>query len=126
VADIILPQEAISMAASCTAAEAVGDAVYVTGSATVRRCDPYDPSKMPAIGVITAKPTTTSCVVVTSGRARLAGLTTGVAYFVQPNGAAAPGTPMMGPSHVWVQRIGRALAPNVLNVIIDPPTQRIP
>lgn len=114
------------MAASCTAAEAVGDAVYVTGSATVRRCDPYDPSKMPAIGVITAKPTTTSCVVVTSGRARLAGLTTGVAYFVQPNGAAAPGTPSAGPGPVFVQRVGRAVSSTILSVAIEPPTRKLP
>lgn len=125
-AELILAPEAITMAVACTAAEAVGDAVYLSGPSAVRRCDPYDAARMPAIGVVAAKASTTACMVITAGRARTVGLTPGAAYFVAPSGAAAPGTPSAGPGPVFVQRVGRAVSSTILSVAIEPPTRKLP
>lgn len=62
-----------TLAMACTAAEIVGDSVFVSGANSVLKADITDKLKMPAIGVITSKPTSTTCVVQIGGVAVLPG-----------------------------------------------------
>ena len=61
--------EPYTLAADCTAGEAVGDCVYIAADAVlgvvqVRKVDVLVPAKMPAVGVIRDKPTATTCTVI--------------------------------------------------------------
>ena len=65
-------EEAFTFVGDCSAGEAVGDCVYVSGAEVlgviqVRKVDVTDPAKMPAIGIILDKPTATTCTVAYSG-----------------------------------------------------------
>lgn len=56
--------------AVCSAAESVGDGVYISGPLsgglpTVSKVDITDPAKMPAVGIIESKSSSTECVVQT-------------------------------------------------------------
>jgi len=64
--------DAFTFPADCSASEGVGDCVYVSsdlvsGVIQVRKADVTDSSKMPSIGIILYKPTTTTCIVVYLG-----------------------------------------------------------
>lgn len=89
---------------SCTAAEVVGRAVYISGPESggvfpvrLARCDDW--STMPAVGIIIEKPTTTTCYVQQVGRlpsGTVSGLERGKTYKVGYSGllvklAPAPG-----------------------------------
>ena len=68
--------------AECTVDEAIGNVVYIYGTKIgslyrVRNADIDDISKMPAVGIVVRKPSSTECVVQVSGIAKsvLTGLT---------------------------------------------------
>lgn len=48
---------------SCPAGIQVSQGVYISGSLAVDLCDPSDSTKMPAVGFVVSKPTTTTCLV---------------------------------------------------------------
>lgn len=73
--------------ASCSVSDLVGDFVYMNAGLDVRKVDITDdtpPRKIPAVGVIIEKPTTTTCKVQTAGICDgiYAGLTPNAAYWV--------------------------------------------
>jgi len=66
---------------TCTATEGVGDAVFLSTADTVLQSDASDTTRMPVIGIIVEKPTTTSCWVIHAGIVTgLSGLTVGSRY----------------------------------------------
>lgn len=101
-------------AADCTAAEAVGDPVYISSAAVgdrwqVRTTDYTDFNKMPAVGVIIDKPTATTCVVQVGGEVSIyTGLTVGRKVFVSISGIEQPpvSRPLSGVK--YVQSLGVA------------------
>ena len=107
--------EPISTEADCSAAEAVGDCVYVSADAVsgviqVRKVDVTDSAKMPAIGMILDKATSTTCTVALLGTVPVGALPAfvpGKRYFVGASSkpvAVPPATPP-----VLVQVVGIAL-----------------
>jgi hypothetical protein len=112
-------------AATCSAAEAVGDFVRVTAANTVATVDIDAATTHRAIGVIVAKPSPTSCVVQRSGTVTLAGLIAGALYFVGTSGAAGgfPGSPASG--RRTIQIVGTARTATLLDLHIDPSVFRV-
>ncbi len=106
----------------CVATDAVGDLVYVTGANAVTRVDPMLTAKMPAIGIIVKKPSSTRALVQFSGAMTALGtLTAGQRYYVGDSGQLSA-TPPPGPGRRYVQPAGIALAPNVLMLNLQDPT----
>lgn len=102
--------------ANCEAADAVGNAVYVTGPSVagkyqVATADPSDATKMPAVGVIIEK-TGTDCVVQTLGEMPgiVSGLTPGRLVMVESAGTIGHSLPTPGVgTTARIQYIGTAL-----------------
>jgi hypothetical protein len=113
-----------SFAADCPSGVAVGDAVHVTGAkvggvAQVATCDITSLSAMPAVGVVTAKPTSTDCTVQFGGEVAVySGLTPGKTYMVDQNGEPTATLPTVGSDH-YVQRIGIATSTDSMLLLID-------
>ncbi len=104
----------VSVPASCTPTDAVGDLVFVAGPAMggvmqVSRIDIANVAKMPAVGIIAAKPTPTSCRVVLAGVVRATGLTAGARYFAGAGGQPTPVRPVPGVGGCFIQPIGVAI-----------------
>jgi hypothetical protein len=53
--------------ASCSIAESIGDAVYLSDTNTVARANASSPNTAPVIGFIIEKPTASTCVILTEG-----------------------------------------------------------
>lgn len=104
---------------SCPAGVAVTDAVYLSGAGAVDKADSDDASKQPLIGIVTAKPTATTCVVTNYGEANVfVGLVVGATYYL----GTVPGTITTAapstPGNI-VQRIGFAKSTTTLVVFTD-------
>lgn|SRR5574343_166764 len=101
--------------AGCTAAEAVGDLVYISGPKvgadyTVRKADITDFSKMPAAAVVVFKISPTRAVIQFQGETGLySGLTPGRVYWVSDAGVPTitPPTVTGGQRKYW-QSVGVA------------------
>jgi hypothetical protein len=110
--------------ATCSAAESVGDFVYLAGNQvngvdTVSKANPLDLSKMPAVGTIIKKISDTDCFVQWGGEtpAMFSGLQTGKRYFLGSDAkpSLAPPDPSPGlPARA--QSIGIALTADKLYV----------
>jgi hypothetical protein len=103
-------------AAACTAAEAIGDWVHIAGPAVaglpyVERADPSQLDRMPAVGMVLSKASSTRCLVGTSGVVAQAGppLTPGGRYFVGLDGRLLLGPPAAGPGPVFWQTVAVAV-----------------
>lgn len=81
---------------TCLSGDAAGDWVYISAANTVAKADADDTAKLPVIGVIVSKPTTTStsCVVQTTGQVTLSGLTAGAIYYLSGAAGAITATPV--------------------------------
>lgn len=104
----------VSVPAGCAPTDAVGDLIFVAGSAVagvmqVSRIDIANVAKMPAVGIIVAKSTPTTCRVVLSGIVRASSLTPGARYFAGTGGQPTPVRPNPGLSGFFIQPIGVAL-----------------
>lgn len=105
---------------ACPAGVAVGDAVYITGADAVDKADASAIGTSPAFGLVRFKPSTTECIVQSSGEMDVfAGLTAGDTYYLS---ASTPGgitnvTPGNGET---VQPLGFARNGTTLFVLIDP------
>ncbi len=104
----------VSVRAACTPSDAVGDLVYVTGPAIagamqVSRVDISTSLKVPAVGIITAKSSPSSCRVVLSGVVPSSGLTPGARYFAGADGKPTPTRPPASPGGRFIQSVGVAL-----------------
>lgn len=106
----------VSREADCDAGDAVGDCVYITGAEVggkiqVEKVDVTDFAKMPACGIITSKPTSTTAVVHSLGfldtsSLGIAGLTPGKPVFV--GSSNKPSTTAPAAALAFVQEIGLA------------------
>lgn len=107
--------------ANCSINEGVGDLVYIydemeDGKLNVRKVDPTDFNKMPAIGLIIKKFSNTECVVQTSGIVRnlFGSLTKGRNYFCGSNGQ--PKISFISPGFVQVIAIAVGNEELLLNI----------
>lgn len=104
-------------AGTCLSGDAIGDLMYVNASSKVlRKADITDQLKMPSIGFIIAKPSSTSCIIQVGGSVSglYTGLTPGAVYFVGSN--SRPTTPIPTPpplSTYYTQQIGLAIDTNL-------------
>jgi len=102
--------------AVCTAAEVVGDLVYISGAKvgadySVRTADNTLTAKMPAIGVIVAKISSTRALIQLQGETTLfTGLTPGTVYWVGDTGqpTSTPPSPTGPGARKYWQSIGVA------------------
>jgi len=96
----------------CLSTLAVGDLVYAAGaSRTVALADPAVSGKTPVIGIVTAKPTPTTCTIQVAGVvAGFSGLTPGYQLFLGRDGrpTMSPPTPAVGET-ITYQSIGVAI-----------------
>jgi hypothetical protein len=102
--------------ALCPSTVAVGDLVRVASAGHVAKTDITDIASLPAIGVVTAKATTTSCTVQTHGivAGLFTGLTPGLLYYVARDSTLGPlPVPTSGETLFW-QAVGVALDPTSL------------
>jgi hypothetical protein len=67
---------------TCLSSVAVGNPVYLSAADTVALCDGTNGAKMPCIGLVAAKPTTTTCIVQSAGEFPTTGLTAATVYYV--------------------------------------------
>lgn len=113
--------------ADCLAADGVGQMVYVRAPAVggkyqVTLADPSDFDKMPAIGMIIHKTTTTECIVQLRGQVIgvYAGLTPGEMLFLDDSGGLTdePPEPTVPKPFKFVQNVGTALSTDIIG--LDP------
>jgi hypothetical protein len=105
-----LPGQGIGLF-GCASGVAVGEWVYISAANTVAEADADDATKRPAIGVVVAKPSTTSCLVQMSGEYTTSGLTAGAAYYLS---AATAGAITATPPAGNAQLVGIAKSTTVL------------
>lgn len=103
--------EPLVFPASCQSSDSAGDCVYISGDSTaglaqVTRADIADTSKMPAIGIITSKSSSTSCLVAYLGVVPITVALPGKIYFVGSDGKPTATRPA-GPA--LIQSVGVAL-----------------
>ena len=99
---------------TCATGVAVGEWVYISAANTVAEADADDAAKRPAIGVVVAKPTTTSAFVQTAGEYTTTGLTAGANYFL--SAATAGAITATAPAATNVQLVGIAKSTTVLAI----------
>jgi hypothetical protein len=104
-------------AADCSSSEAVGDFVYVSGPQVsnrdqVRKASPADYDKMPAVGVIISKSSSTTCLVQWMGETPpiFSGLSSGETYFLGADARLAERPPVPVSGYMFAQPIAVALA----------------
>jgi hypothetical protein len=115
----------VSVRAACAADDDVGDLVYVAGPAIagvaqVSRIDIGSAASMPAVGIITAKLSATSCRVALSGIVSIAGLTPGARYFAGADGQPTSSRPSAAAGGTFIQSVGVAL--DETRLILTPST----
>jgi hypothetical protein len=118
----------VDLAANCDAADVAGDLVYVTGPdigglLQVAKVDIDDGAKMPAVGIIITKASSTDCTVRVSGEFDLSagGLTPGDPIFVSATGTLTTAPPSRpGAGSRFIQRVGIALTAKKLMVRAEP------
>lgn len=105
--------------ADCTTAEAIGDFVCISGPQVSNRdqvikADPSNYDKLPAVGAIISKPTTTTCMVQWMGETPpiFSGLSAGEIYFLGADARLAEHPPLPTSSDMFVQPVAVALAVN--------------
>jgi hypothetical protein len=118
-----VPSEFFKIEANCLASDAIGKCIYCTGDPIggkyqVTTVDPKDYAKMPAIGIIVSKASTTDCEIQWAWDTDIfAGLTIGKTAFVGLDGSITqdPSSIVADPSGiVFHQAIGAALASDSL------------
>lgn len=109
--------------ALCTVDEVVGKAVYISGPKVgdlypVRLAYPSDETKMPVVGFVVHKYSTTECLVQQHGR--MSGVFSGLAvgrYNAQEDGEIDVLAPPAGSGgYAWVQAVGFAMDEDVFYV----------
>jgi hypothetical protein len=108
-----LPTALVSSVYSCPSGVSVGDAVYLSAADTVDQADADDLTKIPCIGVVISKPTSTSCQVQYYGElSGFAGLAPGGTIYLAKTAGALT---QVAPTAVGdvVQRIGFARSTTV-------------
>jgi hypothetical protein len=117
----VTPTNANTFVGPCLSSAALGDLVYIASAGmAVRKADPVDYLKLPSVGCIIEKETSTIAVVQTSGivTSPYTGLTPGRSYFVGLDGRPALTPPAPSPGELlFHQPIGIALDVTVMLLI---------
>lgn len=86
-ADISAVLDIFSSTYTCLSGLNVGDPVYLSAADTVLKADGTNGAKMPAIGIVVNKPTTTTCILQLGGELTVTGpLVAGTTYYVGSSG----------------------------------------
>ena len=107
--------EGFELPATCQATDQVGDLVHISGDSTggliqVTKVDITDYSKMPGVGAIVSKSSSTQCMILRYGILSVTGLVPGKTYFVDFDGTPTATRPVAGVGQkVFVQVIGVAM-----------------
>lgn len=121
--DPIPGAEQVEQLWDCTATEQVGDAVYQSAQLAVRQARADSLSTMEAIGFIKSKPSSTTCVIVTTGELGVfSGLTPDTLYFVSPIAAGAITASHPATTGYVAQLVGRAVSDDILSITLAEPT----
>lgn len=105
--------------ATCTASEAIGQPVYVSGINTVSQADASSESTADVVGFVVAKASTTSCTVRTNGVVSgLSGLTPGTTYFLSETTGGITSAPVTTSGAVLFA-IGKALSSTELIITVS-------
>jgi len=115
--------------ANCQAADAIGDAVYVSGDMVggllqVTKADVDNSAKMPAVGLIVDKLGPTDCLIQLGGEVAgvYSGLIPNLSLFVGTDGRLTHTRPARpGAGSRYVQILARALATDVLYLFLESP-----
>lgn len=84
---------------TCLTTDDIGEWVYVSAASTIALADADGSGTYPALGVIVAKPTTTSCTVRVAGLVTgLSGLTAGAVYYLDTTAGGITATPPTAPA----------------------------
>lgn len=117
-----------SFLADCLSTDSVGDGVYVSGPNVanriqVEKVDITDSNKIPAIGIIESKITTTVCVVRHVGRLQVSGasFTPGRNVFFTNSGLSST---IPAGAGEYVQKAGQAIDTDEIFIQITPPIKR--
>lgn len=109
--------------ADCLAGDGVGALVYITGDRVgqfyqVATVDPSDRDKMPAVGMIIQKMTTTTCVIQFDGNVEsvYSGLTPGELLFAGDGGGLDDEMPTPSGGPRYVQTVGSSLGSDVFRL----------
>jgi hypothetical protein len=107
---------------TCLSTDSVGDPVCIRGDRVngkwrTEKANPYDDTKMPAIGILISKSTPTVGVVQVFGPVE--GIFTGLnylkpSYIVGPAGIQLTAPPTGPGGFAWVQHLGKAVASDIL------------
>lgn len=108
--------------ASCTASEQVGDAVYVLSAGQVRKALADVLATARVAGVITVKPTATTCTCISGGPVAMSGLTPGAPHFLSAATAGAASAAEPGPGKFRVP-LGMAKTTTEMVLEIGEPEQ---
>lgn len=99
---------------TCLSGDAVGDAVYISAANTVAKADADDTAKIPAVGLIVSKQSSTSCTVRFNGLVTgLTSLTAGAIYYLSATAGAITAT---APTAPYAAPIGLAVSTTTLFV----------
>jgi hypothetical protein len=102
---------------SCAGTVSVGDVVYISANDTVDKAlATFASGKYKAVGVVSSKPTATTCKVASVGEVPIAGLTAGSIYYLSTTVAGAVTSTASSTSGDVVKNIGVAKDANTLVV----------
>ncbi len=108
----------LSTAYSCNSSIAVNDVVYISSSNTVGLADNNGSNTFPVIGIVTSKPTTTTCIICLFGEITLSGLTAGVSYYLSSTAGAMTVTPPTASGSI-IQILGVAKTSTIFSLNIN-------
>lgn len=107
--------------ASCTPAESIGDAVYVSGPGMVAQARANTILTTYVVGIIIAKPSATTCTVQVSDTFGIySGLTPGVTYFLSDTTPGAITATAPTTTGTLVERVGVAIDSSTIVIMPDP------
>ena len=106
----------VTFTASCPSDLAVGSIVRMNGDLIVASADCADASGVPAVGIVTSKPTSASAIVQCTGVAPTAfPVAPGTTYFVGRNGALSGALPATTTgTKLYLQLVGVAIGANLI------------
>jgi len=107
-----------TFSAQCLSSDAVGHVVYISGDKTggfyqVTKVDIDDNNKMPALGIIVSKQSSTECTVQTSGRVEsfTTGLTPNNYLFISTSSTLTQNRPANPSTGIrWIQIVAQAMS----------------
>jgi hypothetical protein len=116
--------EVLEVAWACPATVVVRDVVYQTGANSVDKALANVIATMPAVGVVRAKPTATTCIIARSGEVPGYTLTADSYYFVSAAAAGAITATPPNTSGSVVQQVGYAKTTSDLVVELSRPLKK--